>query len=152
MLVDIGNGTMSILEIHDGRPIEKSISTEVFGVHHCMEKIQKELSKRGGVEVPEMLIEPLLRNGIGERIDDVAMVTKRIAESYTEEIMKKLTAHGYKEDLIHLYIIGGGGCLLRHFSDLTEKGNVTVISDICANAKGYEALAEMKQRMRGKTA
>ena len=152
MLVDIGNGTMSILEIHDGRPIEKSISTEVFGVHHCMEKIQKELSKRGGVEVPEMLIEPLLRNGIGERTDDVAMVTKRIAESYTEEIIKKLTAHGYKEDLIHLYIIGGGGCLLRHFSDLTEKGNVTVISDICANAKGYEALAEMKQRMRGKTA
>ena len=136
----------------DGRPIEKSISTGVFGVHHCMEKIQKELFKRGGVEVPEMLIEPLLRNGIGERTDDVAMVTKRIAESYTEEIMKKLTAHGYKEDLVHLYIIGGGGRLLRHFSDLTEKRNVTVISDICANAKGYEALAEMKQRVKGKTA
>ena len=46
--------------------------------------------------MPEMLIEPLLRNGIGERTDDVAMVTKRIAESYTEEIIKKLTAHGYK--------------------------------------------------------
>lgn len=69
MLVDIGNGTMSILEIHDGRPIEKSISIEVFGVHQCMEKIKKELSKRSGVEVPEMLIEPLLRNGIGERSD-----------------------------------------------------------------------------------
>lgn len=27
-------------------------------------------------------IEPLLINGIGERTDDVAMVTKRIAESY----------------------------------------------------------------------
>ena len=57
------------LGIHDGRPIEKSISIEVFGVHQCMEKIQKELSKRSGVEVPEMLIEPLLRNGIGERSD-----------------------------------------------------------------------------------
>ena len=33
------------------------------------------------------------------------MVTKRIAESYIEEIMKKLVAHGYKEDLVHLYII-----------------------------------------------
>ena len=66
--------------------------------------------------------------------------------------MKKLVAHGYKEDLVHLYIIGGGGCLLRNFSYLTEKKNVTVISDICANAKGYEALAEMKQRMKGKTA
>ena len=66
MLVDIGNGTMSILEIHDGRPMENSISTEVFGVHQCMEKIQKEVSKHSGVEVPEMLIEPLLRNGIGD--------------------------------------------------------------------------------------
>lgn len=149
MLVDIGNGTMSIMEIHDGRPIERSISTEVFGVHQCMEKIQKELSKRRGVDVPEMVVEPLLRNGIGERKDEVAVITKRIARSYTEEIIKKLVAHGYREGLVHLYVIGGGGCLLRHYSDLMEKGNVTVISDICANAKGYEALAEMKQRMKG---
>lgn len=149
MLVDIGNGTMSILEIHDGRPIEKSISTEVFGVHQCMEKIQNELSKRSGIEVPEMLIEPLLREGIGKRTDEVAMVTKRVAENYTEEILKKLAAHGYKKGLVHLYVIGGGGCLLRHYTDLTEKENVTVISDICANAKGYESLAKMKLRMRG---
>lgn len=149
MLADIGNGTMSILEIHDGRPMENSISTEVFGVHQCMEKIQKEVSKHSGVDVPEMLIEPLLRNGIGDRTDAVAMTTKRIAENYTAEIMKKLTAHGYREELVHLYIIGGGGCLLQNFSALTAKPEVTVITDICANAKGYEALAIMKQRMKG---
>ena len=120
MLVDIGNGTMSILKIHDGRPMENSISTEVFGVHQCMEKIQKEVSKHSGVDVSEMLIEPLLRNGIGDRTDAV-----------------------------HLFIIGGGGCLLQNFSDLTAKPEVFVITDICANAKGYEALAIMKQRMRG---
>lgn len=79
----------------------------------------------------------------------VAMTTKRIAENYTAEIMKKLIAHGYREELVHLYIIGGGGCLLQNFSDLTAKPEVTVITDICANAKGYEALAMMKQRMRG---
>jgi plasmid segregation protein ParM len=152
MLVDIGNGTMSILEIIDGRPMENSISTEVFGVHQCMEKIRKELSKHGGVNVPEILIEPLLKSGIGERTDEVATVTKKIAESYTEEIIRKLAAHGYQEELVHLYIIGGGGCLLKHFSALTEKKCVTVISDICANAKGYEALAEMKHRMKGKGA
>ena len=94
-------------------------------------------------------LEPLLRNGIGDRTDAVAMTTKRIAENYTAEIMKKLIAHGYREELVHLYIIGGGGCLLQNFSDLTAKPEVTVITDICANAKGYEALAMMKQRMRG---
>lgn len=56
---------------------------------------------------------------------------------------------GYREELVHLFIIGGGGCLLKNFFDLTAKSEVTVITDICANAKGYEALAMMKQRMRG---
>lgn len=56
---------------------------------------------------------------------------------------------GYREELVHLFIIGGGGCLLQNFSDLTAKPEVSVITDICANAKGYEALAIMKQRMRG---
>lgn len=88
-----------------------------------------------------MLIEPFLRKGIGDRTDAVAMTTKRIAENYT--------AHGYREELVHLYIIGGGGCLLQNFSDLIAKPEVTVITDICANAKGYEALAMMKQRMKG---
>ena len=44
--------------------------------------------------MPEMLSEQLLRNGIGDRTDAVAMTTKRIAENYTGEIIKTLTAHG----------------------------------------------------------
>ena len=95
----------------------------------------------------EMLIEPLLRNGI-DRTDAVAMTTKRVAENYTVEIMKKLTAHGYREELAPFYH-WWRRMPLKNFSDLTAKSEVTVITDICANAKGYEALAMMKQRMRG---
>ena len=36
--------------------------------------------------------------------------------------------------------------LLRHYSDIASKGNVTFIEDICANVKGYEYLAMQKQR------
>ena len=79
MLVDIGNGTMSILEIHDGRPIEKSISTEVFGVHHCMEKIQKELSKRGGVEVPK-LDKVVINMGVGEAKENAKVLESAVAD------------------------------------------------------------------------
>ena len=79
----------------------------------------------------------IFSQGIGDRTDAVALTTKRIAENYTTEIMKKLTAQGYREEQVHLFIIGGGGCLLQNFSDLTAKPEVTVITDICANAKGY---------------
>lgn len=64
MMVDIGNGTMNVMQIHNGRPIEKSLITDKFGVSRCMKKIQNELVKDVGGGIPEEMIEPLLRNGI----------------------------------------------------------------------------------------
>ena len=146
MLADIGNGTMNVMQIVDNKPLEKSLVTEKFGVGICMKEIQKELSKENGEDISEMLIEPLLRNGLQERTDSTAKKVEHIATRYTENIRRRLVDYGYKEGLVHLYVIGGGGCLLRNYSDLTEKAGVTFITDICANAKGYETLAEKKSR------
>ena len=146
MIADIGNGTMNVMQIIDSKPIEKSLVTDKFGVGICMKEIQKELSKESGEDVPEVMIEPLLRNGLEGRSDDMAVKTGRIAKRYAGDIKKRLADYGYKEGLVHLYVIGGGSCLLRHYSDIASKGNVTFIEDICANAKGYEYLAMQKQR------
>lgn len=146
MLADIGNGTMNVMQIVDNKPLEKSLVTEKFGVGICMKEIQKELSKENGEDISEMLIEPLLRNGLQERTDSTAKKVEHIATRYTENIRRRLVDYGYKEGLVHLYVIGGGGCLIRNYSDLAEKEGVTFITDICANAKGYETLAEKKLR------
>ena len=146
MLADIGNGTMNMMQIVDNKPLEKSLVTDKFGVGICMKEIQKELSKENGEDIPEMLIEPLLRNGLQGRTDHTAKKVERIAKGYTENIRKRLVDYGYKEGVVHLYVIGGGGCLLRNYSDLVEKAEVSFITDICANAKGYEILAEKKAR------
>ena len=146
MLADIGNGTMNVMQIVDNKPLEKSLVTDKFGVGICMKEIQKELSKESGEDIPEMLIEPLLRNGLQERTDSTAKKVEHIATRYTENIRRRLVDYGYKEGLVHLYVIGGGGCLIRNYSDLAEKTGVTFITDICANAKVYETLAEKKSR------
>ena len=146
MLADIGNGTMNVMQIVDNKPLEKSLVTDKFGVGICMKEIQKELSKENGEDIPEMLIEPLLRNGLQERTDSTAKKVEHIATRYTENIRRRLVDYGYKEGLVHLYVIGGGGCLIRNYSDLAEKKGVTFITDICANAKGYATLAEKKLR------
>ena len=146
MLADIGNGIMNVMQIIDNKPLEKSLVTDKFGVGICMKEIQKELSKESGEDIPEMLIEPLLRKGLQGRTDNIAKKAEYIAKKYTENIRKRLTDYGYKEELVHLYVIGGGGCLLQNYSDLGEKAGVTFITDICANAKGYEILAEKKLR------
>lgn len=146
MLADIGNGTMNVMQILDNKPLEKSLVTDKFGVGICMKEIQKELSKENGEDVPEMLIELMLQNGLQGRTDSTAKKVEHIATRYTENIRRRLVDYGYKEELVHLYVIGGGGCLIRNYSDLAEKEGVTFITDICANAKGYETLAEKKLR------
>lgn len=146
MLADIGNGTMNVMQIIDNKPLEKSLVTDKFGVGICTKEIQKELSKVNGEDIPEMLIEPLLRNGTIGKTDDIAAKVSRIAGKYAEDIMKRLIDYGYKEGLVHLYVIGGGGCLLKNYTDLAMKPEVTFVTDICANAKGYETLAEKKAR------
>ena len=146
MLADIGNGTMNVMQIIDNKPLEKSLVTDKFGVGICMKEIQKELSKENGEDIPEMLIEPLLWNGIQGRTDAAAEKVEHIAKQYAENIRKRLVDYGYKEGLVHLYVIGGGGCLLRNYTELAGKAEVTFITDICANAKGYEYLAAQKQR------
>ena len=42
-----------------------------------------------------------------------------------------------------LYIVGGGGCLIRNFADYDES-RVTINADICSTAKGYERMLKMK--------
>jgi len=41
-----------------------------------------------------------------------------------------------------LYIVGGGGCLIRNFADY-NKNRVIINGDIHATAKGYEYLSEL---------
>jgi plasmid segregation protein ParM len=41
---------------------------------------------------------------------------------------------------MRLYVVGGGGCIIRNFYEYDEK-RVVFITDICAVAKGYEDIA-----------
>ncbi|MBQ8945920.1 MAG: hypothetical protein IJ058_03815 [Lachnospiraceae bacterium] len=44
-----------------------------------------------------------------------------------------------------LYVIGGGGRILKYFSEFWKTPGVIVIDDICANAKGYAFLSKQRE-------
>ena len=49
---------------------------------------------------------------------------------------------------MRLYVMGGGSCLVRNFGEY-DKDRVTINDDICATAKGYEALAAQRLHQNG---
>ena len=78
----------------------------------------------------------------------VTLAIREVAAGYAAEIMRRLREHEYDPQTMWLWVVGGGGCLLRHFGEF-DRDRVTIIDNIHANAEGYEYLAERRLRREG---
>lgn len=148
MLADIGNGTMNIMYINNSRPVEKKCFTEKYGTHQCVLAVREQLLRRMGAVVDDLVIEQVIRKGTADIGENYLDVMKAAAREYTAEIFRKLREHEYNPELMRLYVVGGGGCMIENFGDYV-RNRVTIIHDICAAAKGYEMLAVRKIQKNG---
>ena len=147
MLCDIGNGTMNLLRIVNKKPDAQRMFTEKYGTHQCALLIREEMMKVHHASLDDAIVTEILKKGTAE-IDSAYLETVvKTAKNYTAGIFRRLREHEYDPKLMKLYVVGGGGCLIRNFADYDES-RVTVNDDICATAKGYERMLEM-QLLRG---
>ena len=75
-------------------------------------------------------------------------VIKAAATEYVAGIFRKLREHEYNPDLMRLYVVGGGGCMIKNFGRYDPK-RVIIKDDICATAKGYKFMAMQKLQRNG---
>ena len=148
MLCDIGNGTMNIMTIQDRRAVMNQCFTEKYGTYQCMLRAREALTQRFGRTVPDAVIDEVLRNGDADIGRDYVETIRAVAASYAAEIMRRLREHEYDPQTMRLWVVGGGGCLLRHFGEV-DSDRVIIIDNIHANAEGYEYLAERRLRREG---
>ena len=140
MLCDIGNGTMNVMRITDGKVMQKECYTEQYGTRQCMLAVRENLMQKCHVKMDEPVIEQVLRfkkADISQRIQDVIVDSATV---YTQGIMRKLREHDYNPEIMRLYVVGGGGCLIKNFGEY-DPDRVTFNEDIHATAIGYEAWA-----------
>ena len=94
-------------------------------------------------ELNDAIIDEVFRTGTADiNADDLAII-RSATEAYVTDIFRRLREHGYDEGTMTLYITGGGGCLIKHFSH-SDLSRVKFVDDICAAAKGYEYMAELQ--------
>ena len=143
MLCDIGNGTMIVMAINDRKPVLEQCFTEKYGTYQCVLKAREALTRLCGRTVPDVTIEQVMREGTADVAPEYVQVIREAAADYAAEIMRKLREHEYDPKTMRLWIVGGGGCLIRNFGQY-DPNRVTIIGDIHASAKGYEYLAERR--------
>ena len=149
MLCDIGNGTMNIMFVNDKKPDPRNCYTEKFGTHKCVQEVQESLMRIHHAEPPEEMITDVLRFGKADIDEEYLKTITDTAREYVEGIFQRLRKHGYDPKIMKLHVVGGGSCLIRNFADY-DKSRVIINDDICATAKGYERMLEMKLIRNGK--
>ena len=148
MLCDIGNGTMNVMTITNGRPISSKCFTEKYGTYQCTLLIRERLMQKYHVTVDDAVIEEVLRTGVADIGKSHLETIIEAAKEYTEGILRRLREHEYNPAMMRLYIVGGGGCLIKNFARYDES-RVTINEDVCATAKGYEYMANARMRKAG---
>ena len=96
--------------------------------------------RKFGVTVDDAVIEDVIRYGEADIGGPYLDVIREVAKAYAAGIMRRLREHEYNPELMKLYVVGGGGCLIQNFTNY-DPTRVTINDDICATAKGYELLA-----------
>ena len=121
----------------DRRAVMDQCFTEKYGTYQCMLRAREALTQRFGRTVPDAVIDEVLRNGDADIGRDYVDTIREAAAGYAADIMRKLREHEYDPQTMRLWIVGGGGCLLRHFGAY-DRDRVNFIDNIHANAEGYE--------------
>ena len=145
MVADIGNGTMNMMILNNGKASESRSWTVKLGANECFRAIRNLILDREAEELPAEIIENYLRYGDAKVSGEYQKLMEEAAKSYVDKIYAELKAHGYNPNLMKLYVMGGGAKIVETVGDY-DPDNVTFNHDIRADAKGYEYFCYMKLR------
>ena len=130
-------------------PASASPLQDIPGMSLC-DFLEKQIWQQAGEEFninsPKQM--GVIRTGTADIGEKYLTVIRKAAGDYTKEIFHKLREREYNPELMRLYVVGGGGCMIQNFGEY-DKSRVTIVRDICATAKGYEAMTVRKIQRNG---
>ena len=102
LIADIGNGTMNVLYMINGKPQQGKMFTEKFGTYQCTLSIRKAFMQRTQREINDAITDEVLITGTANIAPADLKIFKGIATEYVRDIFRRLRDHGYDENTMLL--------------------------------------------------
>lgn len=148
LVVDIGGETINIIPMENGKVIREDCRIIASATIALMNRIREEVEARFYENIRENEVIHIIKRGKKHTSDEIDQFIQEQLTEYCRDVERKLLGFGFNLNRSDLVYEGGGATIFKNFGDRREK--VFYITDLCANARGYEITEMLRQKRSGK--
>lgn len=141
LVVDLGSWTMDILPMDGTVPDMTSTASLNEGVITAFNKINEEIRRLFGNDIPESIIQKVMQNKAVTLPDKYLVVIKELLKEYARNIQTKIEELKFNTEITSIIFVGGGASIIKNYG-MSYFKNARIKCDVHANAKGYEYIAK----------
>lgn len=140
-IIDIGSNTIDIVMLDNMTPnMQKLVTIPMAGVISAYKRVNDEMAKEFNTNLQESQIRSVILDEEDALPDKAKELAKDALKKYAAYIIASLKEYGINPQLSRCFFVGGGAVIIKKYSEIASYSNATFITDICANAKGYELM------------
>ncbi|MDD3363296.1 MAG: ParM/StbA family protein [Hespellia sp.] len=141
LLIDIGGWTVDLMRLDNAVPNASTCRSLELGVIRCIDEIMEQVRRNTGLSVTEIQVERVLNGSACSMGEDVRKLIQKYGRIYTERILSAIAESGFDLKAVPAIIMGGGAAILkRHVRPQDGLCRQIYLTDIHANASGYERI------------
>lgn len=145
VLVDIGGETLDIIPLRDGQIYQDECKIDTHATNWLASEIQECCESELTSGIDESYILGVIKNGNKNMTGNAyeRLICRKLQE-YSDYVFRRLKESRINLDLTPVCFLGGGASIIQKFG--TYRPEMTdFITDICANAKGYEVIEKIRK-------
>ena len=140
LIVDIGSKTTDVVYVQKGLPVESRSITIEKAMVKWMKEIQREMKVQTGKDIPEHEVMKITLKEDSILPVVYAELIRGMLREKMHSLELELVERGYDLDYTNIIYVGGGALVAHDYAG-KYRGHAAYDCDLCANAKGYEFLA-----------
>ena len=143
-IVDMGTGTTELIPVNNGIiPDIKNSHTLQHGISTCISEVNEAMSRQYSQTIAPAQIINIIMNENVVMPKEALDLCKTVITDFANSFLDLLRMNGINYEFTQTFFVGGGAYLLRNYATNLDQNSpcVEFITDIKANAIGYEALA-----------
>lgn len=142
LLIDIGGWTVDLMRLDNGVPNAATCRSLELGGIRCIDEIMEQVRRSTGLSVTGVQIERVLGGNACTLAPAAKEIILRHGRLYTEQILSAIMEAGFDLKAIPSVFMGGGSAIIkRHVTPQDGLCRQIFLTDVHANASGYERIA-----------